>query len=161
MRKACVEPIHFNADGSISEVEMTTQGASGPLDPLKKMDAERACLLFGNVRVQAFTADNEELAEIRNEDKAAYKYFDFGAGTDSFTIRVAPGTNPGNIDIAVGTPWGPSSGNIDVPGNGDGKNWMSLSCKTDRVIGVQAIWLRFSGKGNDLFKVDWFQFQKN
>ena len=75
MRKACPEPITFNEDGSINEVEMTTQGASGTLNPLLKMDAERACLLTGNVRVAAFTGDNEILTGIRNEDKAGYKYF--------------------------------------------------------------------------------------
>lgn len=32
MRKACVEPITFNPDGSIPEVEMTSQGAGGPLE---------------------------------------------------------------------------------------------------------------------------------
>lgn len=31
MRKACVEPIIFNGDGSIDEVEMTSQGAGPPL----------------------------------------------------------------------------------------------------------------------------------
>jgi GH43 family beta-xylosidase len=158
MRKACLEPIYFNDDGSIDEVEMTTQGASGPLNPLDKMDAERACILHGNVRIQAFTGDNEELAGIRNEDKAAYKYFDFGSGVDGLNIQVAPGINPGKIDIAIDTPWGESIGNIAVPGNGDGNKWTLLTCKTEQVKGVHAIWLRFSGEGTDLFKVDWFQF---
>ncbi|MEZ5072961.1 MAG: hypothetical protein R2751_18950 [Bacteroidales bacterium] len=30
MRKACVEPIRFRDDGSIPEVQMTSQGAGGP-----------------------------------------------------------------------------------------------------------------------------------
>ena len=158
MRKACLEPIYFNDDGSIDEVEMTTQGASGPLNPLDKMDAERACILHGNVRIQAFTGDNEELAGIKNEDKAAYKYFDFGSGVDGLNIQVAPGINPGKIDIAIDTPWGESIGNIAVPGNGDGNKWTLLTCKKEQVKGVHAIWLRFSGDGSDLFKVDWFQF---
>ncbi|MDP4206786.1 MAG: family 43 glycosylhydrolase, partial [Bacteroidota bacterium] len=45
MRKACVEKIHFNADGSIPQVEMTTQGAGNPLDAFSATDAARACLL--------------------------------------------------------------------------------------------------------------------
>ena len=65
MRKACVEPITFAADGSIPEVEMTTQGASGPLRARAKMDAERACLLYGNVRVEKIAPDNEQLGGIR------------------------------------------------------------------------------------------------
>ena len=49
MRKACVEPIYFNEDGSIDEVEMTSQGAGPPLNATEKIDAERACLLFGRI----------------------------------------------------------------------------------------------------------------
>ena len=49
MRQACVEPITFNADGTIPEVEMTTQGIGGPINPLERMDAARACLTSGNV----------------------------------------------------------------------------------------------------------------
>jgi hypothetical protein len=29
------------------------------------------------------------------------------------------------------------------------------------VQGVHAIWLRFSGSGEDLFNVDWFQFSSH
>jgi beta-xylosidase len=47
MRKACMEPITFNPDGTINEVEMTTQGAGGPINPLVRMDASKG--LF-NVR---------------------------------------------------------------------------------------------------------------
>jgi hypothetical protein len=160
MRKACLEPIHFNQDGSIDEVEMTTQGAAGPLNPLKKMDAERACLLYGNVRIAAFTLENEELTGIQNDDKAAYKYFDFGSGVDSITIAAAPGTNPGTIEIAIDNAWGRVISSIQVPGNGDGKTWVNLSAKVKKITGVHAVWLRFYGKGKDLFNVDWFQFSK-
>lgn len=159
MRKACVEPITFNADGTINEVEMTTQGAAGPLDARLKMDAERACLLFGNVRIQACASDNEELAEMRNEDKAAYKYIDFGNGVDSVTVNVAPGSKGGTINFAIDQPWGPSIASVNVPGNGDGKQWITLSAKVNSVKGVHALWMRFWGEGTDFFRVDWFQFK--
>jgi arabinoxylan arabinofuranohydrolase len=158
MRRTCMEPVTFNEDGSINEVEMTTQGAAGPLNPLLKMDAERACLFTGNVRIVAFTADNEELTGIRNEDKAGYKYFNFESGIDSVTFMVAPGVQAGKIDIGLDNRWGPSIGTLDIPGNGDGKTWITVSGKISQVKGVHAIWLRFSGTGENLFNVDWFQF---
>jgi arabinoxylan arabinofuranohydrolase len=158
MRRVCMEPITFNEDGSIDEVEMTTQGAAGPLNPLLKMDAERACLFTGNVRIVAFTADNEELTGIRNEDKAGYKYFNFESGADSVTFMVAPGIHAGKIDIGLDNRWGPSIGTLEIPGNGDGKTWRTVKAKISQVKGVHAIWLRFSGTGEDLFNVDWFQF---
>jgi len=158
MRKACIEPITFNSDGSINEVEMTTQGAAGPLNALNRMDAERACLMFGNVRIQSCARDNEELACIRNNDRAGYKYLDFGEGVDSFSVRLAPGRNGGRIDIALDNQWGLSPGYIDVPGGGNGTSWVTLTGKISPVNGIHAIWLRFEGKGEDLYNLDWFQF---
>jgi arabinoxylan arabinofuranohydrolase len=158
MRKVCIEPITFNKDGSINEAEMTSQGAGGPLNAFSQIDAERACLLYGNVRIQAFTSDNEELAGIRNRDKAAYKYIDFKEEVDTLTVRIAPGTKPGKIDIVLDDSWGPSIGHIDVPGNGDGKTWTTFSVKVKNTKGVHALWLGFYGDGDDLFKVDSFNF---
>jgi len=158
MRKACVEPIFFNEDGSIDEVEMTTQGAGSPLKATSRIDAERACLLYGNVRIQAYDTDKEELAEIYNNDNAAYKYIDFGDGVKTFSVRVLPGKKPGKVDVTIGQPWRPSICTVDVPGNGDGKTWITLSGKVKEVSGVKAVWLRFYGEGVDLFSVDWFEF---
>lgn len=56
-RKACIEPIFFNADGSIDEVEMTSQGAGKPLNAFSKIEAERSCLMFGNVRIEYLSYD--------------------------------------------------------------------------------------------------------
>ena len=47
MRMACIEPITFNANGTINEVEMTSQGAAPPLDAFARTDAFRACLMHG------------------------------------------------------------------------------------------------------------------
>lgn len=157
MRKACVEPITFNEDGSINEVEMTSQGAGGPLDASSKIDAERACLLTGNVRIQAFTADNEELGEIHDGDRAAFKYVDFGVGVDQVTFRVAPGKSGGTIDLVLDYPWKESIARAVVPA-GDGNTWQTVTVEVRKPTGVHALWLRFYGEGDDLFAVDWLQF---
>jgi hypothetical protein len=158
MRKACIEPITFNEDGSINEVEMTTQGAAGPIDALKQMDAERACLLHGNVRIEASAPDNEILTQIWDGDKAAYKYIDFGKGVKKLTISVAPGVDPGSISLAIDNSWAWAGPIIQVPGNGDGKTWTAVSVLVPPVTGIHAVWLRFNTKGNNSFKVDWFKF---
>ena len=82
-RRVCVEPIHFNADGSIDEVEMTTQGIGGPLSAAEPIEAWRACLLHGHVRtaVEGPTEHDptvrETLTQIHGDDWAAYKYHRF------------------------------------------------------------------------------------
>jgi arabinoxylan arabinofuranohydrolase len=161
MRKACIEPIRFNEDGSIPEVEMTTQGAGKPLNALSRIDAERACLLFGNVRIMDFDKDKEDLEGIKDDDKAAYKYIDFGNGVNSFTVNVAPGTRGGKIDLLIDQPWGPSIGSIEIKSNDNGEKWSEVTGKIKGAKGVHALWLRFNVKDNEAFKVDWFVFGNN
>jgi len=161
MRKACIEPITFNPDGSINEVEMTTQGAGKPLKATSKIEAEQACLLFGNTRIQAFQTDQEELGGIRNEDHVAYKYINFEAGVDSFQVRVALGKKGGTIQLALDQPWHSSMGTVNIPAGSGDKKWITLTCKMNKTTGVHALWLKFNGVGDDLFDVDWFRFIKN
>jgi len=160
MRKACVEPIFFNEDGSIDEVEMTSQGAGPPLNAFGGIDAERACLLFGNVRIQAYDTESEELRQMQNDDKAAYRYVDFGKGASRFMIRVKPGKQGGRIDLTLDQPWHRSIGFVDVPPGNDQQGWVMLEGDLSEVQGVHALWLRFYGEGEDLFSVDWFTFQE-
>ena len=159
MRKACMEPIFFNGDGSIDEVEMTSQGAGLPLEATSIIPAERACLLHGNVRIRAFTEDNEELDEIRDQDRAVYKYVDFGAGVDSITVRVNPGGYKGGISMKADMPWGPQIGTIVVPASDGSDSWITLTSTVEDVEGVHALWLMFDGEGEDLFSLDWLKFK--
>ncbi|RPI41739.1 MAG: carbohydrate-binding protein [Bacteroidetes bacterium] len=115
MRKACLEPISFNADGSIDEVEMTSQGAGPPLEAIRTIPAEIACLLHGHVRITAFGPGNEGLSGIRSGDRAAYKYVDFGKGVDSVMVRVKPGPGGGTVRMTADTPWGRHIATAEFP----------------------------------------------
>jgi arabinoxylan arabinofuranohydrolase len=158
MRKACVEPITFNKDGSIPEVEMTTQGAAGPLSAFDKMDAERACLLYGNVRIKDCDPDNEDLESIKQGDMAAYKYLDFENGANKLIVRAAPGAKPVTIEIKLDDSWSSTVGTVKIPGNGDGKTWQLFETGAIIPKGVHALWLSFNGAGEDIVKLDWFKF---
>ncbi len=158
MRKVCAEPIEFNEDGSIDEVEMTSQGIGGPLDAFSKIDAERACLVVGNVRIQAWTDNNEELGQIHNDDRAAFKYLDFGEGATKVKFRVKSGASGGTIVLFKDYPWKESFGVVDIPG-GNGNDWQIISADVKNVAGEHALWMKFFGEGDDLFSIDWFQFE--
>jgi hypothetical protein len=168
-RKTCVEPIFFNEDGSITEVEMTSQGAGKPLDAFSNIEAERACLLFGGVRIESYSWDqtnpvnpsnNDQLGQIENKDWAAYKYINFGNGASEVTLRVAPGAKPGKITFKLDNTWGAPYGTIDIPGGGDGKTWTTLSCKIKEMKGVHALYLTFAGEEKASFNVDSFIFRQ-
>ncbi len=168
-RKACIEPIWFENDGSIKEVEMTSQGAGKPLDAFSQIEAERACLLFGHVRIESYIWDQanpldpanaDQLGQIVNNDRAAYKYINFGGGATSVSVRVAPGAKPGKIYFRIGNAWSPQIGILDIPGGGDGKTWTTLSGKINEVKGVHALHFKFAAVEKESFNIDWFRFEK-
>lgn len=158
MRKACAEPIFFNDDGSISEVEMTSQGAGPALSAFETIDAERACLLFGNVRIQLFEPGNEELGEIENDDSAAYKYIDFKEGAGKVTLRVKPLENGGSISVRLDQPWTRQIAWINIPASRDGE-WQTVTADIETTKGVHAVWLSFHGPEKKMFEIDWFRFE--
>lgn len=162
MRKACVEPIYFNEDGTIDEVEMTTQGAGPPLDCMVKLDAERACLLFGNVRIQAFGPADEELGGITNKDRVAYKYIDFSSAPNSVLVRVYPGEKPGKISFRTEMPWRNYLGTIDIPSlNEAGHSWILKGTSIKIPDGIKSLWVEFEGSEDDEnFRLDWIRFTK-
>ena len=142
MRKACVEPISFREDGSIPEVQMTSQGAAGPLDAFVEFDAARTCLLTGNVRVRTIAPDREVLAQVHHEDQAAFKFLDFKSGADRITMRVSPGRKPCRIELSADSRWTGSIGTLNVPARAS-VEWITVSAPIERTTGVCALWLRF------------------
>lgn len=160
LRKVCIEPITFNEDGSINEVEMTSQGAGDPLCAFDNIPAERACLLWGNTRIHLKSQHDEELSGIQNDNYAVYKYLDFGEGADTFTVNVTPQSG-GKIEVWIDNLWTPPVGVIDVPADRKGET-LTLTGKISPVKGVHALTLRFMGdkESEELFTVDSFRFDK-
>ena len=165
LRKACIEPITFNEDGTINEVEMTSQGAGKPIPATSTIDAARACLFNGgpHVRLMEGRSDREVLAGVLDGSKAAWKYVDFPAGLKKFVIRVRALAG-GHIDVHEDQSFSGTIASLDVPaGKGE---WLTLECDVDDVTeGPQALWFTFSGDWGswrspiELFEIDWFRFE--
>lgn len=157
MRKACVEKISFNADGSIPQVEMTSQGAGGPLDAFQRIDAARACLLTGKMRIVMSGPDKEELSRIEHYNLATYKYLEFSRVPKKITVRVAAQAG-GKIEILTNSYI--SHAKIDIPA-GDGKTYSEFSASVNSITeGVSQVRLRFIGaEDKDLMRLDSFWFE--
>ena len=82
-RRACCEKIYFDGSGRIGEVEMTSQGAGGPLDAFAWTPAWRACRMRGGPYL-ASDGEGEKLAGCGGPEAwpswAEWKYLDFGGG---------------------------------------------------------------------------------
>lgn len=157
MRKACVEPIFFEEDGSIQEVEMTTQGAGPPLNPKSILDAERACTLHGNVRIEALGKDNEVLTKIKPQDRAVYKYLQFTGEEKEVKIKVHLKGEDAKIHLAQDGPWNAPIATVNLDSSIEGK-WTTFSAKVDIQEGKHSLWLIFDTKDGTELSVDWIQF---
>ncbi len=102
-RRVCVEPITINADGSIDEVEMTTQGSEEPIHPTFKFGAEHFCLLGGVCYIKSYTDTTtcyNYLTQVYNGDFAYIKYINFSLSkVKSFTAEFASNSNTGRITV--------------------------------------------------------------
>lgn len=150
-RKACIEPISFNEDGSIPQVEMTSQGAGGPLDAFCEIEAERACYLRGNVRIETLSlnkenlldpANNNRLGGIKDGDCVGYKYIDFGTKTSQVEMHVFPEEKLFEIEFRTGAEDGPVAGLVTVPAQTKKAEWITVIGDIS-VQGVQALYLTF------------------
>ncbi|MFZ4726206.1 MAG: family 43 glycosylhydrolase, partial [Paludibacter sp.] len=159
MRKLCIEPIKFNKDGSIPEVEMTTQGVAAPLNPLTQIDAASACYLTGKVRIERKADDNEALTHIENQNTAAYKYYNFTQSPTKITVKVTPQAG-GQLQIYAGSLATTLLAHIEIPA-GDGITTKEISINiTSKVTGVLPIFLRFYGQENvNLFELNWMKME--
>ena len=177
-RRVCIEPIHFNADGSINEVEMTTQGVGGPLPAVQPVEAWRACLLHGKVRTAADgpsendPAVRERLTHIHMDDWAAYKYIDFDVQpVHRFCARAGSPADGGLIEVHLDAPDGEVIGVCDIPRTGGWQKWNTFTCPIKSVTGVRAVYLVFKERGdkfvipkfdpNRLFDLESFWFASN
>ena len=122
---------------------MTSQGAGDPLDAFSETDAARACLLFGNVRIQTLGDGNEVIGRIWTKDKAAYRYLDFGNGADSLSIRLKAGSKSFRINVSAGSAWTGSLGSIDIPPQVSDE-WITVTMPVKPVKGIHTLWFAFT-----------------
>lgn len=158
MRKACIEPIKFNPDGTIPQVEMTTQGVGAPLNPFEETDAARACYLTGNVRIALTGKAKEELVKIQSGNTAVYKYLNFDQSPKKLQMDVTP-IHGGEIQVFINN-FTHLIATIQVP-EGDGKTPITLTTDllSKRIKGIHPVYFRFNGNDDIfLFNVDSFIF---
>lgn len=160
-RKACIEPIKINKDGTIDEVEMTTQGALGKAIPATLvMQAERACFLSGSVYIKSLpTTDiaNEGLVRIHNDDYVAYKYLNFKNAINGLEICTS-NSKGGSIEVRIDSPDGPKIGECTIAPSIPNSAFAITSCQINKVKGDHALYLVFKGDKDEMFEVDWFRF---
>jgi Glycosyl hydrolases family 43/Carbohydrate binding module (family 6) len=168
-RKACVERVTIEADGSIKEVEQTSLGFQESLDPFQTTPAEIACVLKGGnciTEIDPFT-----LAVIRNKNGCVigFKYFDFGRGVVGQNMELAVqlrGSAAATMEVWIDSDSaekGTKIGTLEIPATDDGNAWRVLGTPVSNVTGRHAVLFRLAGgpEGQSLCDVRSFRFVKS
>jgi arabinoxylan arabinofuranohydrolase len=162
-RNLGIEEFFHEADGSIRKVVYTEDGLAqlGHLSPFTRVEAETFAAQQG-VETEPCSEGGMNLHDLQDGDWVRVRGVDFGAdGAKKFHARVASAeNNSGTIEVRVGAPDGPLAGTVKVPTTGGAQRWTTLSSEVSGLLGVQDIYLRFTGeKGKTLFKFDHWKFE--
>ncbi len=152
-RQACAEPIEILPDGTIQQVEITTQGLDGkPIPAVGSIPAACACNLICGKPVRLGIGKQQKLprvdewegevhvADLLDNTQLGYKYFDFQDVREiCITYR---GTGSGAMEVHTREN-GSTVGSIALlPSAG----WTKASTAV-KLDGVYPLYLRFQGKG--------------
>jgi beta-xylosidase len=158
-RSVCIEPIEFNADGSIPLITPTKEGvkkSAANLNPFTRVEAETIAWEDG-----IETAKDEEtgvyVTEIGNGDYIKVRSVDFRKGAKSFESCIASASSGGMIEIRIGSKEGKLLGTLN--NSATGETWKTLSCKVEKVKGTHDVYFVFRGGEGNLFNFDWWKFK--
>ena len=154
-RQACAEPIQMNADGTFSQVEVTTQGVSGPLVSSGKYPAALCCNLYNAKRKDKkgkraiITAKNGKsyITRISDGTVIGYKYFDFRSPKEiSVTVRGGEG------EMLVKTSEeGEPVARVKVE---ESENWRTFSAPLQPVTGIKPLFLVWQGEPIEFLQLE-------
>ena len=153
MRKACIEPISFNKDGSIPEVEMTSQGVAPPFRKNDTIDAAQACLLKGNVRIVADKPNNEILTAIKNADEAIFKYVDL-TGVNEVSLKIKT-TSATSIQLYCGNSPESLLGTSEIKNTLD--SWQIVQIKIRKMSGKRPLKISAYLNDDETCSIDWIK----
>lgn len=164
-RQGCIEPIYFNEDGTIDQVEITSCGANiKPFVGEGEYPAYIACNLFTNkdcdrvclseeyprVTQDGVDGDEKAVAFIDNMVESAtagFKYFDC-KNVKKIAVTTCGYTHEGYFEVR--TKWdGEVLGTITVP---DTNVWVRFEGDVNIPDGINAIYLTFRGTGACMLK---------
>lgn len=158
-RSVAVEEFSYGADGSIPEISKTREGpaAVDNLNPYVRNEGETIAWNEG-VEVEDCSEGGRNVTSLDDGDYIKVESVEFRTGALSFEASVASGGSGGNIELRLGDQSGSLIGTCAVEGTGGPQSWTTINCPIDGAEGVNDLFLVFTGGGQGMFNLDWWQF---
>lgn len=162
-RSVCLEEFEYNADGSFPTINMTVEGVNpcGSLNPYVRNEAETIAWEYG-IKTEPCSQGGMNICNIDDGDYIKVCNVDFGdVGAKSFKASVSSDSQGGTIELRLDSPEGTVIGALSVPCTGSWDNWKIAETLISGALGVHNLYFLFKGEaGGNLFKVDYWKFQK-
>ena len=148
-RQACAESIEIRSDGSIPQVEMTSQGIGRSLEADRTYPASICCNLYsglmphiGNGVIKKsipFIADEDgrQIVVATNKTRIVYKYFDLADGEYILTMRCKSGGS-GKLSVQTGL-------DEAIALTKPSKTWDTMGIPCSFRTGIQPLILHYHG----------------
>jgi len=164
-RQACAEPIYFEEDGSIKQVEITSNGLNiAPLKGKGEYDAYIACNLissegctfyafhhrqekgvhpyFTQSGVDRESDGDQYITNFNNGCVAGFKYFDFDNVSELSMVQRGDAKGKVTVSTEIG---GAAVAEFDISPNQD---WTTISTSFSISNGKHALYFAFKGEGS-------------
>lgn len=162
-RHVCMEPIYINEDGTIDEVEMTSQGAEAYIECTRRLEASAFCMIHGQAFLQDFSSAEESyefLTNIHNHDGAFIKYYLFDRDVKEFCVFAANTGTDAFIQVHLDDAAGEVVATVRI-GNTEGYyDFRPFSTVVSRKLkGKHAVYLEFIGEEGKLMNLKSLYFK--
>jgi arabinoxylan arabinofuranohydrolase len=162
-RSTHLNQVVFQEDGTVKKVEADMKGVEQlkPLDPYTRVEAETMAWSAG-IEVEPHGSYGEmAVAGIENGDWLAVAKVDFGSGASAIQASVQSLGVGGQIELRLDGLDGQLIGTLSIPAAGSTEEWLEASQEVAGAAGVHDLYFVFRGQpGEQLFKLDWWQFTK-
>lgn len=159
-RKACVERVTINSDGSIDEVEMTSLGFNESLNPYIETPAYAACYLTGGNYITQIDSITHPVVNNKDNSVIGLKYFDFGNDGSELSVSIKlRAKRQGYIEVYAGGVDLSSSqkiGRVLFPYSSE---WIEVSADISPVKGRQAIYFKIKSDKKNINICDFLSFR--
>ncbi len=157
-RNLAVESFSYNSDGSIQKLEYTRDGIKqvSNLNPFVRVEGETFATQSG-IETERCENGGMNVTDTQDGDWIKVAGVDFGKGASKVSMMTAAGAQC-RIELRVDSVDGDRIATVNVSPSRVDKKWDTATADVSDVEGVHDLYIKFVGVGDNLCKLDWWQF---